>query len=440
MKLLFISLGCDKNLVDSEEMLAILNQNGYTFTDEEREADIIIINTCCFINDAKEESINTIIEMASLKETGRCRALIVTGCLAQRYKEEILKEIPEVDALLGTTAYGEIMEAVNSVLEGSKSCHFYEPDKNAAYREERIITTGGSYAYLKIAEGCDKNCTYCIIPRVRGSYRSFPMEHLLKQAGKLADKGVRELILVAQETTKYGEDLYGKKMLPQLLKELCNIEGFQWIRLMYCYPEEITEELIQVMKEESKICKYLDMPIQHASDSVLKRMGRRTNKENLKNIISRLRQEIPEIVFRTSLISGFPGETPLEHEELMEFVDEMEFERLGVFVYSMEEDTAAAKMPDQIEEEVKLERREEIMQLQQEIAFEKSEAMTGKELTAIIEGKLVDENAYIGRTYMDAPNVDGNIFITTGEDLMTGDFVRVKVTGAMDYDLIGELI
>ena len=438
MKVLFISLGCDKNLVDSEEMLGILNSTGYTFTDDEAQADAVIINTCCFINDAKEESINTILDVARLKESARCKSIIVTGCLAQRYKEEIIKEIPEVDALVGTDSYSEIAEVLEKVSKGEKALYF-EPSKVSTFNKERVVTTGGYFAYLKIAEGCDKNCTYCIIPKIRGNYRSFPMEDLLSQAEKLVLGGVKELILVAQETTNYGEDLYNKKMLPELLKELCKIKGLYWIRIMYCYPEEITDELIQVIKSEEKICNYLDIPIQHASDKILKKMGRRTNKKQLIDIITKLRKEIPDIALRTTLISGFPGETNEDHQELLEFVDEMEFERLGVFTYSKEEDTPAASMPRQVEEEVKSSRRDEIMELQQEIVFEKTESMIGRELMVMIEGKIVDENAYIGRTYMDAPNVDGNIFVTTDEDIISGEFASVKVTGAADYDLIGEI-
>lgn len=440
MKLLFISLGCDKNLVDTEEMLGILNKTGYSFTDDELEAEGIIINTCCFINDAKEESINTILEMAKHKETGKCKALIVTGCLAERYKDEIVKEIPEVDVIIGTNSFQDISKALESALEGEKVQIFDDFNKKLTANEERIMTTGGFYSYLKIAEGCDKHCTYCIIPKIRGPYRSFPMEQLINQARILVDKGVKELILVAQETTKYGEDLYSKKKLPDLLKELCKIEGLYWIRILYCYPEEINDELIQTIKSEEKICNYIDMPIQHASDNVLKKMGRHTNKKQLTDIITKIRKEIPDIVLRTTLISGFPGETVEDHEELLEFVDQMEFDRLGVFAYSMEEDTVAADMPCQIDETIKQDRKESIMELQQEIAFEKSTSMVGRELIVMIEGKIVDENAYVGRTYMDAPNVDGNIFITTDLDLMSGDFVKVVVTGSTEYDLIGEII
>ena len=440
MKVLFISLGCDKNLVDSEVMLKLLEKKGYQFTDDETEADIIIINTCCFIGDAKEESVNTILEMAEYRKSGSCKALIVTGCLAQRYQKEILDEIEEVDAVLGTATYDSIAEAVDKALGGQKELHFEDIDRLVPEQGGRVLTTGGHYAYLKIAEGCDKRCTYCIIPKLRGRFRSVPEERLLAEAEELARQGVKELILVAQETTVYGVDLYGEKRLPELLEKLAAIPGIRWIRVQYCYPEEITEELIQVIKKEPKICHYLDLPIQHASDRILKRMGRRTTQADLRRIIGRLRQEIPDICLRTTLITGFPGETEEDHEELMRFVDDCEFDRLGVFPYSPEEDTPAAAMPDQIPEEVKQDRRAELMELQQEIAFEKAEDMTGQELTVMIEGKVADENAYVGRTYKDAPGVDGYLFLNTDETLMSGDFVRVRVTGAAEYDLIGELI
>ena len=440
MKILFISLGCDKNLVDSEVMLKLLEKKGYQFTDDETEADIIIINTCCFIGDAKEESVNTILEMAEYRKSGSCKALIVTGCLAQRYQKEILDEIEEVDAVLGTATYDAIAETVEKALEGRKELCFEDIDRLVPEQGGRVLTTGGHYAYLKIAEGCDKHCTYCIIPRLRGHFRSVPEERLLAEAEELAEQGVKELILVAQETTVYGVDLYGEKRLPQLLKKLAGIPGIRWIRVQYCYPEEITEELIQIIKEEPKICHYLDLPIQHASDRILKRMGRRTTQADLWRTIGRLREAIPDTCLRTTLISGFPGETEEDHEELMRFVDDCEFDRLGVFAYSAEEDTPAAAMPDQIPEEVKEDRRAEIMELQQEIAFEKAEGMTGRELTVMIEGKAADENVYVGRTYMDAPGVDGYLFLNTDETLMSGDFARVRVTGAAEYDLIGELI
>lgn len=440
MNILFVSLGCDKNLVDTEVMLGLLAQNGHQMVDSEDLADVIVVNTCCFIHDAKEESIQTILEMAEYKKNGRLKALIVTGCLAQRYKQEILDEIEEVDAVLGTTSYDKIVEVIEEALKGNKSLELQDIDALPLVDTKRLVTTGGHYTYLKIAEGCDKHCTYCIIPKIRGNFRSVPMERLLKEAEELVAQGVKELILVAQETTLYGKDIYGKKTLHILLKELCKIKGLRWIRILYCYPEEITDELIQVIKEEDKICNYLDLPIQHACDAVLKRMGRRTSKAQLIEIIEKLRREIPDIALRTTLITGFPGETKEQHEELMAFVDEMEFDRLGVFTYSPEEDTAAAKMPEQVEESVKEDRQAELMELQQEIAFELAENMIGREVVVMIEGKVADENAYVGRTYMDAPNVDGLIFVETNEELMSGDFATVKVTGALEYDLIGEIM
>lgn len=439
MKVLFISLGCDKNLVDSEEMLGLLASKGYMITDDETEADIIVVNTCCFIHDAKEESIQTILEMGKYRTEGSCKALVVTGCLAERYRDEILKEIPEVDAVLGTSSYDEIVTAIENVLEGNKYEEYYDLTRLPDIEANRIITTGGHYGYLKIAEGCNKHCTYCIIPKIRGNYRSVPMEKLIRQAEYLASQGVKELIIVAQETTIYGTDIYGKKSLHVLLKELCKIRGIVWIRVLYCYPEEIYPELIQTMKEEKKICHYLDLPIQHASDGVLKRMGRRTSKQQLIDIVNTLRKEIPDIVLRTTLITGFPGETQEQHEELMEFVDEMEFDRLGVFTYSPEEDTPAAIMKDQIDEEVKLDRQAELMELQQEISMEKGENRVGETLWVMIEGKVADENAFVGRTYADAPGIDGYVFVNTSTELMSGDFAQVRITGALEYDLIGEL-
>lgn len=440
MKILFISLGCDKNLVDTEVMLGLLASRGYEMTDDETEADIIVINTCCFIHDAKEESIQNILEMAEYKKEGKVKALIVTGCLAERYRQEILDEIPEVDEVLGTTAYDRILDAVDAALAGEHSVMLADIDALPLPDTKRLVTTGGHFAYLKIAEGCDKHCTYCIIPKIRGNYRSVPMERLIREAEELAAQGVKELILVAQETTLYGKDLYGEKSLHRLVRELCRISGLQWIRILYCYPEEITDELIQVMKEEKKVCHYLDLPIQHASTEILRRMGRRTSREDLEEIIGKLRREIPDIAIRTTLITGFPGETKEQHEELMDFVDQMEFDRLGVFTYSPEEGTPAAQMEDQIPEEVKEDRQAELMELQQEIAFDLAEDMIGREVLVMIEGKVADENAYVGRTYKDAPNVDGLIFVNTDEELMSGDFARVKVTGAAEYDLIGELM
>ena len=412
MQILFVSLGCDKNLVDTEMMLGQLAEKGYTFTDDEAEADIAVVNSCCFIGDAKEESINTILQLAELKTEGQLKALIVCGCLAQRYKDEIQTEIPEVDAIIGTTAIDRIVETVDSVLAGKSENHLEDIDRACVYGVPRSVTTGGHFAYLKIAEGCNKRCTYCVIPSVRGNYRSIPMDSLVREAKKLVENGAKELILV---------------------------EGLVWIRLLYCYPEEITKELIQVMKEQPKVCHYLDMPIQHASDKILAKMGRKTRKEELEGIIAKLREEIPDICLRTTLISGFPGETEKDHEELLDFVNRMEFDRLGVFPYSQEENTPAAEMPDQVEESVKLERQAEIMELQQDIAFDKDESMIGRSLLAMIEGKVADENAYVARTYRDAPNVDGYLFINTSRELMTGDFVQARVTGAYEYDLIGEL-
>ena len=440
MQIMFISLGCDKNLVDTEEMLGLLGAEGYSFTNDETEADVIVVNSCCFINDAKEESINTVLEMAEYKTSGNLKSLIVTGCLAQRYKEEIIKEIPEVDAVVGTSSYDKIAEVVKETVAGTVKQEFLDLNRLPQIGTNRMVTTGGYYAHLKIAEGCDKHCTYCIIPKIRGKYRSVPMEQLVKQAEYLASIGVKELILVAQETTIYGTDIYGKKSLHLLLKELCKISGIQMIRIMYCYPEEIYDELIDTMAEEKKICNYLDMPIQHCSDDILKRMGRRTTKNELISIVNKLRERIPDIVLRTTLIAGFPGETEEHHEEMMEFVDEMEFDRLGVFTYSPEEGTPAAIMENQIDEETKENWRDDIMELQQEIAFDKSEMMVGRELVVMIEGKIAGEPAYVGRTYMDAPGIDGNVFVNTGEEFMSGDLVKVKIIGANEYDLIGEVI
>lgn len=421
-------------------MLGMLASRGYEMTNDEQEADIIVINTCCFIHDAKEESIQNILEMAEYKKNGSAKALIVTGCMAERYRQEILDEIPEVDEVLGTTAYDRILDAVDAALAGQHEVMTADLDALPLPETKRLVTTGGHFAYLKIAEGCDKHCTYCIIPKIRGNFRSVPMERLLKEAQDLAEQGVKELILVAQETTLYGKDLYGEKSLPKLLRELCKISGIRWIRILYCYPEEITDELIQVMKEEPKICHYLDLPIQHANDTILKRMGRRTSKQELIDIVQKLRKEIPDICLRTTLITGFPGETQEQHEEVMEFIDTLEFDRLGAFTYSPEEDTPAATFEDQINEEVKEDRQADIMELQQEIAFDKAEDMIGREVLVMIEGKVADENAYVGRTYRDAPNVDGLIFINTDVELISGDFAKVKVTGALDYDLIGELM
>lgn len=440
MNILFVSLGCDKNLVDSEVMLGMLKERGYTFTDDQTQADAAVVNTCCFINDAKEESIQTILELAELKKTGQLKALIVAGCLAQRYQAEIQKEIEEVDAIIGTTALERVVETLDEVLAGKGENHLEALDKAPLGGKERVLTTGGYFSYLKIAEGCNKHCTYCIIPKVRGEYRSVPMELLLDEARQLAGKGIKELILVAQETTLYGMDLYGEKKLPELLDRLCEIEGLIWIRIMYCYPEEITQELIDVMKRQPKICHYLDIPIQSGSDRILKLMGRRTDTAQIEALVDHLREEIPDICIRTTFITGFPTETEEDFTETMEFINRMEFDRLGAFTYSPEEGTPASGMDGQVEEEIKIRRQQEMMELQQEIAFEAAENMKGRELTVMIEGKLAEEDVYVARTYKDAPSVDGYLFVDTDWSLMSGDFVKVRVTGANEYDLIGEII
>ena len=454
---LFVSLGCDKNLVDSEKMLGLLNEAGYRVAQEESEADAIVVNTCCFIHDAKEESVETILEMAEWKKKGRLKALIVTGCMAQRYQDEIQQEIPEVDAVIGTTGYTEIVPILDEILAeaeaSQKEAAVEEPKEKsfvnccpsidllpASLADKRVVTTGGYTAYLKIAEGCNKRCTYCIIPYIRGHYRSFPMEDLLEEARKLAEGGVKELILIAQETTVYGMDCYGRKALPELLTKLCEIEGIEWIRILYCYPEEITDELIAVMKKEKKICHYLDIPIQHSEDTILKRMGRRTNRAELVSLVEKLRKEIPDIVLRTTLITGFPGETEEEFKNMVDFVDSMEFDRLGVFPYSAEEGTKAAEMDGQITEEVKESRRDEIMALQQEISADKAASRIDDEMSVLIEGYLYEDDIYIGRTYMDAPKVDGNVFVRAEEELISGDIVPVRITGANEYDLMGDVI
>ena len=446
MRVLFVSLGCDKNRVDSEVMLGMLSSRGYEFTDDEELAEAAVVNTCCFINDAKEESVNTILDLAERKKAGQLKALLVTGCLAQRYREEIQKEIPEVDEILGTTAIDKIAAALDQALAGQNGTFFDSIDNIPVGDRKRVLTTGGQFGYLKIAEGCNKCCTYCIIPKVRGHYRSVPMEQLIAEAGKLAEAGVRELILVAQETTLYGTDLYGSKKLPELLHNLCRINGFEWIRILYCYPEEITEELIQTIKTEPKICHYLDMPIQSGSDEILRKMGRKTNQTEIRTLVKHLRAEIPDICIRTTLITGFPGETAADQSQTMQMVKDLRFDRLGVFTYSAEEDTPAADMPEQISERLKKTRRTRIMKLQQEIAFETAEDMIGRTVRAVIEGRITDKDpeddgdTYVGRTYKDAPDIDGYVFIGgVNHELISGDFVNVKITGSHDYDLIGEL-
>ncbi len=453
MKILFVSLGCDKNLVDTEVMLGALADRGYSFTDDEEEAEIAVVNTCCFIHDAKQESIDAILELAERKTSGQLKALVVTGCLAQRYKDEVLKEIPEVDAVLGTTATDVLAEELDAILGSRKDREklvLEDLSKAPAGNQKRVRTSGDATGYLKIAEGCNKRCTYCVIPDVRGPYRSVPQEDLIKEAQSLAAAGVRELILVAQETTLYGLDLYGEKRLPQLLTALCQVEGIDWIRILYCYPEEITPELIQLIAKEPKILHYLDMPIQHASDEILRKMGRRTNRQELEERIKALREAIPDICLRTTLITGFPGETEADHEILKKFIKKMKFDRLGVFTYSREEDTPAAKMKPQVPARIKKQRQKELMLLQQEIAFKQAARMKGKKLQALIEGRIVEDDSidwetgkerfvYTARTYKDAPNIDGLLFVESERELLSGELVDVKITGSEQYDLIGKL-
>ncbi len=439
MKINMISLGCDKNTVDAEMMLGLSAEYGFDYTDNEFEADVIIVNTCCFILEAKEESIETILDVARLKKEANLKVLIVSGCMAQRYKDEILKEIPEVDALVGTSSYDKIVEVINEVLAGKKNIEFLDLDRLPNVTTKRKNSSGNWYAYLKIAEGCDKNCTYCIIPSLRGHYKSYPIDVLVKQARELASEGVKELILVAQETTLYGTDIYGKKSLPTLLEELVKIEEIEWIRILYCYPEEITDELIETIAAQDKICNYLDIPIQHASDKILRRMARRTRQSEIRETIKKLRDKIPDIVLRTTFITGFPGEDESDFADLVDFVSEIEFDRLGVFTYSEEEGTPAATFEDQIDEDIKVYRRDEIMLLQQDISKNKLSKMVGKTLKVVIEGKLADEDVYVGRTYMDIPDVDGCIFINSDFNHISGDFVEVLVTDSSEYDLIGEI-
>lgn len=423
-------------------MLGLMAERGYTYTDDEKEADIIIVNTCCFILDAKQESVESILETAKLKREGKLKALIVTGCMAQRYQDEIKEEIPEVDALLGTSSYDKIAEVIDSIFSKIHSAEideFLDLNRLPALSKKRYHSTGGCYAYLKIAEGCDKHCTYCIIPSLRGNYRSYPIELLLDEARQLANDGIKELILVAQETTVYGKDIYGYKALPKLLKELCAIEGFRWIRILYCYPEEIDDELIEVMATEKKVCRYLDIPIQHSSDKILRRMGRKTSRKDLVNIINRLRKAMPDIILRTTLITGFPGEEDEDIKDLISFVKKMKFERLGVFCYSMEEGTPAADFDNQVDDNIKESRKKKIMKLQMDISKKHLKSLIGSELDVLIEGRLIDEDVYVGRTYMDTPGVDGYIFINSKAVYMNGDFVKARITGASEYDLIGEI-
>lgn len=431
-KLFLISLGCDKNRVDSERMLGFLEDAGFSFTDDEYEADVILINTCCFIDDAKTESIETILEMAAMKTEGKCKKLVVSGCLPERYQEELLKELPEVDAYIGTKDLSQIVSA----------CELADaaPKQTPSASGKRVITTPGHYEFLKIAEGCNKYCTYCIIPYIRGKYTSYPMEDLLQEAEALAAGGVKELILVAQETSIYGKDLYGKEMLPELLRKLCLIKGLEWIRLLYCYPEDITEEFLQVMANEPKICHYIDMPIQHASDTILKKMGRKTDRSSILQTINRIREILPDVTLRTSLITGFPSETEEDHQILCSFIEEARFDHLGVFTYSQEEGTPAAKMPEQIEEAIKEQRKDELMRLQEKISSEIMEQKVGKEFPVLIDGYLPEDDVYIGRTQMDAPDVDGFFYVKAQEPLNTGDLICARVQTFNAYDLYGEMI
>lgn len=437
-KLGLVSLGCDKNRVDSEIMLGML-KNTYEITEEPKEADIIIVNTCGFIESSKQESIDTILEMAEYKKDYNCKLLMATGCLTQRYGEELLKLMPELDIILGVNNYGFLDQYVEKFIKTRERIMAVDYLDSGINEGERILTTGfGQTAYLRISEGCSNHCTYCIIPKIRGTYRSRPMEKILEEAKTLADGGVQEVIVVAQDTTRYGTDLYGKKALPELLRKLKEIEGIKWIRVLYLYPEEFTEELIEELKTNEKVVKYLDLPIQHISDGVLKRMARRTKKEDLLSLLRTLRNEIPDLVLRTSLIVGFPGETEEEFKELYDFVDEIEFDKLGVFTYSKEEGTAAALMKEQIRKDVKERRRNLIMERQQEVSRRILERKVGKTYEVLVEG--MGEDGYYGRSFEMAPEVDGMIFIKTERELMVGSFVNVNIIEALEYDLVGTLV
>ncbi|MCT4611786.1 MAG: 30S ribosomal protein S12 methylthiotransferase RimO [Clostridia bacterium] len=440
MKIAFVSLGCDKNLVDSENMLGLIEKEGFEIISDETEADVLIVNTCAFIHDAKEESVNTIIELGEYKESGNCKSLIVCGCLSERYRQELIKLLPEVDAIVGTTNFYEIVNVIKDSLEGKDVDLTGDIDAPIMSDMPRLLTTSGHYAYLKIAEGCDNFCTYCIIPKLRGKFRSRNKEDILREAEELVKSGVKELILVAQDVTSYGTEMYEDYGLHNLVKDLCKIEELKWVRLLYCYPEKVTDELIEVIKTEDKVVKYIDMPIQHINNSVLKRMNRKTSKEQIENLINKLRKEVEGICIRTTLIVGFPGETQEQYEELASFAREFKLDRLGAFAYSREEDTPADKLDGHLEEEIKNERQEDVMMIQQDIAKELSDKMVGKEIEVVIEGKMADENVYIGRSYKDAPDVDGCVFIESEEEILTGEFAKVKVLSANDYDLIAEIV
>lgn len=441
MNILMVSLGCDKNLCDSETMLGMLRAEHYNITNDEQQADAVVVNTCSFIKDAMEESINTILEMAKLKQ-GRLKYLIVAGCLAERFKDDICDEIPEIDACIGTTSFDKIVDVIKALEEKNgdeRVCVYDNINRLAASYREKVITSGTFMGYLKIAEGCDKYCTYCIIPHIRGRYRSVPMEELISQAEYMAQQGITELVLVAQETTCYGTDLYGKKMLPELVHKIACINGIEWIRLMYAYPEEITDEMIDMFVSEKKLVHYIDMPLQHSENTVLKRMGRKTDKESIINVITKLRKKVPDIAIRTSLIAGFPGETEEEHKALMEFLDEYELDRVGVFTYSREDGTPAAGFDNQIDDETALRWQNEIMELQQEISEDKNSLLIGKSMKVVIEGYSPEDDVYVGRTYRDAPNVDGLVFVNCDYELMSGNYADVVIREAGPYDLIGEI-
>lgn len=443
-KISFVSLGCDKNLIDSEIMLGLIDEEGYTITYDDSEADIIIINSCGFIMDANQEAIDKVLEMADYKRDGQCKALIVTGCMAQRYKDEIFEALPEVDAVVGTGDFESIGDVIKRLLAGEKQVelvtdkeHLLNPDNSY----KRIITTTGGFSYLKIAEGCDNHCTYCTIPSLRGHYRSRTIDSLVKEAKILASKGVRELILIAQDTSLYGSDIYGKKSLPELLRKLSEIEDIKWLRILYCYPENITDELIDEMASNPKVLHYLDMPIQHSEDRILKLMGRRSTNAGLKEIIGKMRAKMPDMCIRTTLITGFPSETEEEFKAQCNFIEEVKFDRLGVFTYSPEDGTPAARMDNQIDEDVKAERKDYLLQVQKSVSADICQKYVGKVLEVIVEGKIEgDDNVYCGRSYRDCYEIDGFVFFKSEDDLLAGDFYNIKITEAGDYDLIGERI
>lgn len=436
-KVSMVSLGCSKNLVDAEEMLGVLEDNDFEITDSEEDADVMIVNTCAFIDSAKQESIACILELAKYKEQDKNRILVVTGCMSQRYKEELLHEIPEVDIVVGTNEYDKIAEIIkNYNNEQNEKIHCSDVYMNTRLR--RVVTTPSYMAYLKIAEGCDNCCTYCVIPSIRGKYRSRSIEEIIKEAKSLAKGGARELIIIAQDTTRYGIDLYGEYKLPELLKRLCDIEGVHWLRLHYCYPELITDDLIDTIAAEEKICNYIDIPIQHCNDEILKLMGRKTNKKEICDLIKKLRERIPGVVLRTSLIAGFPGETEEQFDELREFVTEAEFDRLGVFAYSQEEGTPAARLLGQLDEDEKLARQEMIMVDQAAVSEALNQKKIGKVFEVLVEGYDAIIKKFYGRTYGDSEEIDGKVFFTASVKPRPGDFVKVKILDYTEYDLYGE--